>query len=393
MPDQPLARLRAQQCDASDPHPASTTFPVDDVAPAAQPVCTETLFTSLTWRFRRPILALPAPERAVTNNALPLINESAESDRPLLRGIPDTRLHPLIDAVHIAFSQHYPLTLSPDAVWLTIAQGFSHHLAANGEALRGRLVRHLGRRKLIARMLDLNLDNFERAIADLSAQIREATDLVLHESLICDFSTTTPEIRAASEVALMDTYASYFEYEMLCVCGIPHINITGSVEDWERIRARAEVLETYELAWWIDRLRPILDEFVLAAAGRPTREFWQAIYKPLKAYKDKLATGWITDLFPYLGDAPGRCTNWTLAAPRHDWSLSATGGGVSLSSFPSGLASVPVKVCFPDRPSIPVHLVAGFFAVEQHASDLALSPLISWSVTEPPPEKPVVVFE
>jgi hypothetical protein len=36
-------------------------------------------------------------------------------------------------------------------------------------------------------------------------------------------------------------------------------------------------------------------------------------------------------------------------------------------------------------------LVAGFFGVEQDAVNLALSPLVSWSVTERAPEKPVLI--
>ena len=45
-----------------------------------------------------------------------------------------TRCHPLIDTIQTAFSRHYPLTLSPDSIWLAIAQGFSHHIAENAEA-------------------------------------------------------------------------------------------------------------------------------------------------------------------------------------------------------------------------------------------------------------------
>jgi hypothetical protein len=36
-------------------------------------------------------------------------------------------------------------------------------------------------------------------------------------------------------------------------------------------------------------------------------------------------------------------------------------------------------------------LVAGFLAIEQDPVDLALSPVISWSVTERAPEKPVLI--
>src|SRR6476620_101863 len=55
------------------------------------------------------------------------------------------RVHPLLGAVHLAFAQHRPLVLTPDAIWLTIVQGVAQHVRLNAEALRSRLVRHSGR--------------------------------------------------------------------------------------------------------------------------------------------------------------------------------------------------------------------------------------------------------
>ncbi len=82
----------------------------------------------------------------------------------------------------------------------------------------------------------------------------------------------------------MDAFEPYFEYSMGCVCGIPRVTLTGTVEDWQRMRSRVEVLATYDLEWWISRVRPILDEFVSTAEGNPNRAFWRAIYKPEKVY-------------------------------------------------------------------------------------------------------------
>lgn len=56
--------------------------------------------------------------------------------------------HPLIGAVHVAFAEHRPLRLSPDAVWLTIAQGIAQHVRINAGSLRGRLVRDHERRSI-----------------------------------------------------------------------------------------------------------------------------------------------------------------------------------------------------------------------------------------------------
>jgi len=246
----------------------------------------------------------------------------------------------------------------------------------------------------------VSLAGFEVAISDFSSQIRAASDPVLHETLLCDFSTTTPLIRTASEVVLMDCYSSYFEYRMGFVCGIPKIAITGSLEDWQRIRARIEVLETYGLDWWVTRMRPILDEFVRTVEGKPNLEFWQAICKPKQAYGDKAITGWIADLFPYLEDVPERRRSHIFQYDRENWAVPIEQGvrtvglvepgaekGVKTSRFPPGLASVPIKLDSPVGSIDKMDLVAGFFGVAQDPEDLALTPVIGWSVAEPVPAK------
>ena len=177
---------------------------------------------------------------------------------------------------------------------------------------------------------------------------------------------------------------------MSCLCGIPKVTLEGTPEDWRRIRDRVEVLATFELECWVSRLRPILDEFVLTAEGHPTLEFWQAIYKPKQAYGANLATGWITDLFPYVGDAAPRERNHTLELQRTGWAL-PVGSGVSLKLFPSGLSSVPIAVSFPDGQREQMDLMGGFFAVCQNTRTLAVSPLIHWSVAEPAPQRPIVL--
>jgi hypothetical protein len=189
---------------------------------------------------------------------------------------------------------------------------------------------------------------------------------------------------------------------MRFICGIPKITVTGSVEDWKRIRARVEVLGTYRIGWWVSRLLPILDEFLKTVEGKPNVEFWQAICKPKQAYGDKAITGWIADLFPYLNDAPERRRSHVFQYERVDWAVPIENGvptfgidepganmGVESSSFPSGLASVPMKLDFPGGSTTMVDLVAGFFGVEQDPEDLALTPVIGWSVVEPPAAKRV----
>jgi len=101
----------------------------------------------------------------------------------------------------------------------------------------------------------------------------------------------------------MDAVQHYFNYSMMCGCGFPSITLTGTLEDWEHVRKKAEGLHKYELDWWLDALLPVLDQFVMAARGKPDSDFWRSlcfintglsfpVYEPL--------TGWVNAFFPYL---------------------------------------------------------------------------------------------
>ncbi len=378
-------------------------FPVDPVTAAESPMWAEPLRDHLPKRFLRKVFLLPEADKPVVNS---MYIPSADAG-PYHREIESvvSRCHPLIDAVATAFSQHRPLILSPDSIWLVIEQGFAHHIAENSEALRSRLVRHDGRRELHSTVGDLSLGSFESAIADWSSQILAASDPVLHETLICDFSTTTPLIHTASEIVLMDCYSTYFSYVLDCICGIPKITVTGTPEDWQRMRTRIEVLETYGLDWWVCRMRPIFDEFIRTSEGHPSLPFWQAIYKPKKAYGTETVTGWIADLFPYLTDESKRHRSHIFEHERKEWAIPVAAGvksfgpgdpgadlGVAPKMFPSGLASVPLKVTLPDNRTLALDLVGGFLAIQQDPEDFALSPVLGWAVTESAPTKHMYIF-
>jgi hypothetical protein len=297
-----------------------------------------------------------------------------------------TLIHPLIDAVHRAFSDHRPLVLSPDSIWLTIVQGFAHHLQENPEAFRDRIVSHHGKKELRVQTLSLEAGVWPQLISQLSGQIRDNSDPFLYETLSCEFSTTTPTIKTACQIALMEGYERYFEYVFECVCGIPKITLEGTPEDWQRIRERIEVLATFDFEWWTTRLAPILDQFISTAKGAPDLAFWQAIYKPEEVYDAELATGWIADLFPYLGKPSSLHRNSDLDVERIDWLPQRTESnkfpGVSLTSFPTGVSRASVTVTYAGDSKTPIELLGGFFGVSQALEDGALAPIVSWAVVK-----------
>ncbi len=263
--------------------PAVHTFAIDDVDAAVEPPRTR-------------------PLSSVVGDVLALGGDAA---MPVVEG-PLT--HPLIGAVHLAFSEHRPLVLSPDAIWLTIAQGLARHVRLNAASLRGRLVRHDAKKRLtvvhrgpfpedaagIATLIDAMRGELASHIGDGSARL-----------FVCDFSTSTDVERLASEIVLLDAYSPFYDYGISCVCGIPELTLTGSPEDWRSIRARidalAELTQGSSIAAWPAHLGAVVKRLIAASEGRPDRAFFQRIYKPKTAYGAERVTGWIAWLYPYVG--------------------------------------------------------------------------------------------
>jgi hypothetical protein len=120
-------------------------------------------------------------------------------------GVSEIGVHPLIGAIQLSFDQHLPLELSPDHVWIVLAQGFARHVHANAEELRHQFVSHQGRETLSVRR-----DEFQKGSRDndwpgvfdeLSVQLRERIGK-RHDLIVSDFSTTGPLERAVSQVVL-----------------------------------------------------------------------------------------------------------------------------------------------------------------------------------------------
>jgi len=227
--------------------------------------------------------------------------------------VADVSTHALLGAVHRAFAEHRPLVLSPDVVWLTIAQGVAQHVRLNAEALRSRLVRHDGKKKLVVGWNGA-FPTEPASIAEIVKAFRAALGAEIGDGrarlLTCDFSTTTDVERTASEIILLDAFSPFFDLELRCVCGIPEITLTGTPADWRAIRTRIDVLTELcldssrgslaDLRFWTSSLVSIADRLVAAASGKPDAAFFREIYKPKQAYGAERITGWIARLYPYL---------------------------------------------------------------------------------------------
>lgn len=279
-----------------------------------------------------------------------------------------------------AYANHQSLVLSPDMVWLLISQGFARYVNAHSEDLRPQLVNHEGKMKLKVKttedLLSGNPD-WERIMEDFSDSIRQYTKGEIAQTLAADFSTTTPTTRIASDITLMESMKSYFEYTVMRIlCGIPSITLQGTPEDWQSILDRTKRLGKYGLQAWVDNLVPILTEFVRTAEGTPNQKFWQSMVKRTRVdrleggacepLKPTELDGWMLKLFP---DEKGQ----TLDKVPHT------------KDMPSEMVCVDFKYQVV-TPSLTVleetlmELWAGFIGAEVDEEANTLTPKIGWMV-------------
>ena len=332
------------------------------------------------------------PTRTLREHLGEVMAFGGDGERRVLAGN-GSSVHPFLGAVHTAFAEHRPLVLSPDSVWLTILAGVTQHVRLNAERLRGRLVRHANKQTLKV-SLNVSLREQPDAIGQAIPMFRDLLAAEVGEGrarlLTCEFSTTTDVERMASEIMLMDTFSPYFEFEMVCVCGIPELTLLGEVEDWQQIRKRIDVIAELDLEWWTASLAPILDEFVRAAQGSPKVSFFRDIYQPREAYGGDTTVGWAARFYPYLFDPShgGRCDakNPLLEKPV-GWRSKPSpnpmhNAGIRPDQVPNALGACRISVNDQVLNANYAVLVQGGLAAIELDEQGRLIPLACWSLVE-----------
>lgn len=189
--------------------------------------------------------------------------------------------NPFFSGMVKAFADHQPISLSPDVIWMLISQAFSHDVNADPEKFRDKLVGFDGKIDLIVQsQYPLHHPDFDwtATIDGFARQIDDNTQNDVAKLIVADFSTTDAVERLASEIVLMETTKSFFEFLIMYAgCGIPSITLTGTVDDWQAIVDKTARLQELGAGRWVKDLKPILEEFVQAAQGKPDQAFWKDI--------------------------------------------------------------------------------------------------------------------
>lgn len=380
------------------------TFAVDDVPPAAVRLAETNL--PITSFAKSAVLGASREELCLVHGGMP---------QPRTHGSPPgDRLNALAQAVDLAFNEHRPLRLTPDALWITLEQGFSIHVRENAERLRSRFVRHQGRQDLSVGVTAVPSGHEWRdVIARFVEQSAEHLGPDTVALLTRPFSTTGPDEEMVFRVALMDAFKEYFRYEVVLICGIPEVTLDGTADDYRDLKRRVEAIGEHELRFWTDQLLPICDQWIATAEGRPDVEFWKAIHRPEEIYGGHLTTGWLARLFPYVARggrwvrnqlAPARRIPEDAVKPSHFLESAMRGElrakaaregrgeiipwavpGISLSEIPPSWSKAEIDG--KDFATERRFLVGGGLAgVRQDAGGLALEPVVAWLVEDLPAE-------
>ncbi|MBO4431488.1 MAG: DUF4419 domain-containing protein, partial [Bacteroidaceae bacterium] len=283
-----------------------------------------------------------------------------------------------------AYAEHRPLVLSPDMVWLLISQGFARYVNAHSEELRDQIVSHTEKMDLVVetkKELIHKDPDWEKLIAGFAAQIDEYTKGDIAKTMTADFTTTGVTERITSQVTLMETVKTYFDYIVHYMgCGIPSITLKGTPEDWQKVLEKTKQLEKYGMKDWIRSLNPILTEFVNASKGKPKQSFWQGMVKkenPDELVGDKVCDlrnptildGWMLKLFP---DETGK----TLDQVPHTHEMPSERVYVDFRYQIIDIDDGDVLV------DTPMELVAGYIGTEVDTLTHALTPKMGWMVRQ-----------
>jgi hypothetical protein len=226
------------------------------------------------------------------------------------------------------------------------------------------------------------LMDWDTLLNGFDIQIAENTKGNIADIMRADFSTTGNTERITSQVMLMSAVKSYFDFAAIhTICGIPTITIEGTPDDWRKIIKKVESLRDYDLGWWVDDLKPILQEFVNASEGNVNKDFWQNIVKKDRPESMKNGAGcgvkdatkfdgWFLKFMPF--DKDGRTPD-AVVYGRNDM-------------LPS-VVSAPFTYVVKDSTGnifskTPMEIMSGFVGIDVNENTYTMRPHIGWMVSE-----------
>jgi hypothetical protein len=295
-----------------------------------------------------------------------------------------------INAFISAYNLHKSILIKPDDIKLQLLTIVATCINNNSEAFRSFFVNHEGKEELVVNNLKYSSEFFTDTFAKL--MIEKINNPEFAKYYTDTFSTTTRLIQTVNNMTLMNTLKEYFSFTMVLECGIPRIILSGTIEDWNKLKDTynyfKSILINTELINWFKHFDIVMDLFInmrnLKESGIvEATQYMKSLFKRIISYvpegsgDDKILGGWIRLFVPYTNknkvinglDNKIPCLDIKLDAPSeeeyHIWTWQnkmkefyIAGGWTNMMN---SCLTTPAKLIYYDSTQYKVEFYSGFF--------------------------------
>jgi hypothetical protein len=280
--------------------------------------------------------------------------------------------HTFFGALHWSFATHYPLSLSPDAIWLILVQGLTVAIE-NEDALTRQVVPGLPKEAEEIFVGRHGEPDWERFVTEAADEICRRSPAATN--LLCDFSTSGATERIASCAIMMKALEHHYTPRYGLMCGIPRIRMEGTPGDWSRLVDKFDSLTAHvddpKLSAWRTAAIDVLERMAESADGRVDRELWENFYKDFGFYGSHFFNGHCKHLTPF-------------TSPAYNGRLAESGAVTKGSNdiLGPGMSAAPFSFEESHGSWKEMQLLGGFVGMTQDPDDLFVRPEIGWAMRQ-----------
>lgn len=214
----------------------------------------------------------------------------------------------LISTIAMCYSGHYKLVIRPDDIMHSVWSAFALFVNAHPEEMRPYLVKHKEGKITIEIAAG---SSFVPSVEALTPTIHAARtkmmpllDAKFAEWLELSFSTTTDFDRLVATVELMGAVKKFVGCRFTYCCGLPEVELLGTLEDWTQLKTKMDFLTTIEhpaIQKWAAQLTNIANEFYESYQGNVNVAFWESVCKIKRRGSGGQSTvsGWCLAFAPF----------------------------------------------------------------------------------------------
>eukprot|EP01083_Nonionella_stella_P045870 122937_1 len=346
----------------------------------------------------------------------------------------ESKINPFIECAIRAWSNHYPLHIYPQHIWLLILQSVSIYIYS--KKARNPLLKKNKSENDKIRLTPFpsqlhaskNYDYSTTGTINNKEWILKIKELLglIETDMLCDevtsdllsslrFTKATYLDELSCKFTAMNSLINSYLYDESTACGFPSITLCGKKDDWLLLRDKTVSILDKKCDKqfnrdWSECLLPILDRFVSVYDGDIDAVFWNSMIKrgAMSGSNGMVQwySGWINCFFPIINNHDNQwCEPYSFDIGYIQSGLKNEDkyGGIEVNSFPIGLCHADAVILSDVSPEASpeedrqssssgshsvdadpnahhenIKVVSGFIGYTQDRLSLALRPVVGW---------------